>query len=81
LPLERCVKKLHRPRVPNGRRNDKRKEGVAGKDSLQSRESIEEAYEAFSKDESERLIALCNKEDLKALSRQVLADGDACADR
>jgi hypothetical protein len=40
---------------------------MAGKDSLPPEESTGEAYRTFSKDEWDRLIARCNKDDLKIL--------------
>jgi hypothetical protein len=43
------------------------KRKMEGIDCLPPEESIGEAYETFSNDEWERLIARCNKEDLKAL--------------
>ena len=66
LPLERYVESCIDRKI----RMDAEaihKSKMAGKDSLPPEESIGEAYRTFSKDEWDRLIARCNKDDLKIL--------------
>jgi hypothetical protein len=66
LPLERYVEScIDRKIQMDAEAIHKSK--MAGKDSLPPEESIGEAYRTFSKDEWDRLIARCNKDDLKVL--------------
>jgi hypothetical protein len=66
LPLERYVEGCIDGEIRTGAEAiHKRK--MAGKDSLPLEETIGEAYRTFSKDEWDRLIARCNKDDLKIL--------------
>jgi len=66
LPLERYVEGCIDREIRTSAEAILKKK-MAGIDSLPPEESIGEAYKTFSKDEWERLIASCNKEDLKAL--------------
>jgi hypothetical protein len=66
VPLERYVEGCIDREIRTGAEailNSK----IAGKDSLPPEETIGEAYRTFSKDEWDRLIARCNKDDLKIL--------------